>query len=91
MNLRHVEEVNHLSEVLDQFYVLSPIASEASQIIYEHHQSLQQVRVDNLSLVLGGHVYRWELGRIIVIIIIKGNTHVSVLLGEALLLGDFDG
>lgn len=43
MNLGHVEQVDAFSEVLNQLFVFSPEAREASNIINVDHQALKQV------------------------------------------------
>lgn len=43
MDLWHVEQMDDLSEVLDQPDVLSPKASVASKVVDEDHESLKKI------------------------------------------------
>ena len=52
MHLWHVEQMEYVFEVLEQFNMLTPPASATTNVLDEDHYALQEVRVDDLALVL---------------------------------------
>lgn len=80
MDLRHVEKVNYLSQVLNKADVLSPKTCVASEVIDENHEPLEKVRVHQLAFMLWCHVNGWEFGRIVFKIVSKSYAKSSILL-----------
>ena len=82
VNLRHVEQLQRLQQVVQKLQVLSPDTRLAADVLDEHHQSLQQIRVDLFALVFFRHVYRCKLRLVrIGVKILQENPYVRALFG----------
>lgn len=88
MNLRHVEQMNRLAEVLNQLNMFPPEATLASQVVYEHHKSLKKVGIDNFRLVFWRHINRYKLLALTFLVKVVIYILVSWLLGYLFLSCD---
>ena len=71
MYFRHIEQFNYISEVFNQLDVLPPISLLTSNIIYESHESLEQIWINKFRFIFCCSVYWWELWSCIFIKIIE--------------------